>query len=60
MCGVFIPQGPKNPMVIETPFPMTAGKFSDEAATVWPPAPVVMPEGGAKKLKRYYRIIPIF
>ena len=40
-------------MVIATPLPMTAGKFSEEAATVWPPAPVVTPEGGAKKLKRY-------
>lgn len=40
-------------LLIATPFPMTAGKFSEEAATVCPPAPVVTPDGGAKKLNRY-------
>ena len=48
-----MPQGPRKPMVIATPFPITAGKFSEDKATVCPPAPVVTPDGGAKKLKRY-------
>ena len=30
-------------VLMETPFPMTAAKFSDVAATVCPPAPVVTP-----------------
>ena len=42
-------------MVIETPLPTTAGKFSDDAATVCPPAPVVTPEGGFKKSNVYWK-----
>ena len=38
-------------MVIAIPLPMIAGKLAEDAATVWPAAPVVTPEGGFKKSK---------
>jgi hypothetical protein len=38
-------------ILIETPFPTTAGKFPEVAATVCPAAPVVTPPDGLKKLK---------
>ena len=41
-------------VLIETPLPTTAGKFSEEEATVWPPAPVVTPDGGFKKSNKNY------
>lgn len=37
-----------------TPFPITAGKFADDASTVWPAAPLTTPEGGARKSNTNY------
>lgn len=34
--------------LIETPLPTTAGKFPEEEATVWPPDPVVTPDGESR------------
>ena len=34
--GVFKPQGPRNPTVMESPLPTSAGNVSLRAATVWP------------------------
>ena len=55
VCGVLNPQGPRKPIVIATPLPTRAGNESLSAATVWPAAPVVNPEGGCRKSKTYCR-----
>ena len=53
VCGVFMPQGPRKPIVIAMPFPTSAGIFSDDAATLCPAAPVDTPVVECKKSKTY-------
>ena len=54
VCGVFMPQGPRKPIVMAMPLPITAGKLADDAMTVCPAAPSVSPTGGWRKSNTNY------